>query len=67
MFKTAFIVANVAFVVKVISEKNAAATVARGPSHATRACERVPPAIAPPKRKTSVAQRPWTFFETIAA
>ena len=31
MFKTDFILANVAFFVKIISRKNAAATVARGP------------------------------------
>ena len=43
--------------------KNVAWHVVRGPSHATRACERVPPASCRPMQKTSAAQRPRTFFD----
>ena len=57
MFKTEFIVANVAFFVKVISEKNAAAPVARGPV----------PCECPVQTKNACSTETWTFLETIDA
>ena len=56
-FKTGVILAHFDFFLKVISQKNAAATVARGPVPRERSTQ----------TKTPVAQRPWTFFERIDA
>ena len=58
MFKTEFILANFAFFVKVISRKNAAATVARGP---------VPRDGSNKTRNVRSPKGHGRFFETIDA